>query len=147
MGDLSVAFYKTIKLHSKCVICKNPSIQWHHVSPKHKIDEVAKVAHRGDLTAVMAELNKCIPLCQVHHTGVHKGVIPGYLDGKYDKGGIGFDDYARPFMPYLNFFARRHRRVLLDFYVDHIEREHRAYLPVLQSIGFKLPHTLKWESP
>jgi hypothetical protein len=141
MSDLATVFYKTIKHNSSCVICKSPQIQFHHVLREEKIDEVGKIAKMGDLAATIQEVQKCLPVCQPHHTAIHKGIIPGYLRGNYDNGRRGDDSAAQQFMPYLNWFARKKKHILLEFYRDHIDREHQALWPVFNAAGLALPRS------
>lgn len=131
MSELAVIFYKAVKHNSHCVICKGPGVQWHHVRPADKINEVCKVAKHGDLTATVQELDKCIPLCQVHHSAVHKGIIPGYLDGRHDNGLPSFSWAAQPYMPYTRWFARRKQRVIREFVNDYIDRDRAAVAPLI----------------
>jgi hypothetical protein len=141
MSELAVVFYKTIKHNSCCVICQASSPQFHHVLRSEKIAEVHKVAKMGDLQATIDEFQKCIPLCQVHHTAVHKGVIPGYLRGEYDNGRRADDSAAQQYMPYLGWFARRKKHVLLEFYRDQVERNHGALAPIFSAAGLCQPRT------
>lgn len=97
----------------------------------------------GDLVATIEEFNKCIPLCQVHHTAVHKGVIPGYLRGTYDNGRPANDDFAKPFMPYINWFANRKKHVILDFYRDQVERNHGALAPIFSAANLQIPKSAR----
>lgn len=143
MSDIAVVFYKIVKHHSKCLICGSPNTQFHHVCPKQKLSEVFRVASNGDLFACMEELNKCVPLCDPHHRGVHKGTIPGWLDGKHDNGTTSQAFAARQHMPYLGHFARRHPQVVLQFYRDYIEREHLAIAPLLSALGQDIPKNLR----
>lgn len=142
MSELAIVFFKTIKHNSSCVICHAPSPQFHHVNPSEKISEVAKVARMGDLKSTIEELNKCINLCQVHHTAVHKGVLPGFLNGFYDNGRRADDYYARPFMPLVEKFAHKKKKVMLKFYTDHIQREHAALWPLFNAAALPIPRDM-----
>ena len=126
MSELATVFYKVVKHHSNCLLCKAPNPQFHHVKPADKLSEVFKIASNGDLGATIDEINKCVPLCDPHHKSVHRGTIPGWLDGKYDNGGASHAFAADQYRPYVQYFASRHPQIILRFYRDYIEREHVA---------------------
>lgn len=139
MSELATVFYKVIKHNSYCVICGSPDIQFHHVNPAQKLSEIYRVAKMGDMRATITELQKCIPLCQIHHTAVHKGQILGYLDGKFDNGGKSTAHNAAKFMPYLSVFARANRSVIFNFYSDYITREELPVIDILKEANLPVP--------
>lgn len=138
-----MVFYKVVKHHSHCLLCKAPNPQFHHVTPKEKLSEVYKIAMNGDLTAVIDEINKCVPLCDPHHKGVHRGTIPGWLDGRYDNGGLSHAFAAAQYKPYLQYFSSHHPQIILRFYRDYIERDHEAMAPLMRSLGQAVPRQMR----
>lgn len=139
MSELAVIFAKVVRHHSHCVVCKANGPQYHHVDPSTKLSEVSRVARTGDLSLTIKEINKCIPLCQTHHTAVHKGVIPGYLDGKYDNGMSSEATFARQYMPYMKWFAHRKKHVLMEFYREFVEKDGDAIMSVFNAANLSLP--------
>ena len=139
MSDLAMDFYRAVKHHSSCLICGGPGVQFHHCRPVDKIAEIHKIAKHGDLTSTIDEMQKCVTLCDAHHRAVHRGVIPGWLDGHHDNGKPSTAFAAAPFMPYLVWFGRKHPHVLKRFHRDYIDRDHRALWPVFNAAGIALP--------
>lgn len=144
MSELAIVFYKIVKHNSKCLICGSPSIQMHHVCPKEKISEVFRIASSGDLKSTIREINKCVPLCDPDHRAVHKGIIPGWMEGPYD-GGHGFSKAfaAEKYRPYLQYFSKRHPQTILRFYDEYIHREHDALFPLIDGLGRDIPKSLR----
>lgn len=141
MSELAVVFYKIIKHHSHCLMCGSPQTQFHHVCPEEKIAEVYKVASKGDLFATIKEIDKCVPLCDPDHRAVHKGRIPGWMNGKHDNGRLSQAFMAAQYMPYTIWFTRHHPHIVKRFYRDYIDREHEAVLPLLNQCGIPFPKT------
>lgn len=111
--DLCMAFYRAVKERSRCIVpkCKCHDTQMHHVHPRDKIAEIIKLVRLGDFSLVVAEFNKCIPLCDKHHRQVHTGARTGYLVGQFDNHIPTYDDKkARKFMPYLSHIGMDARR-------------------------------------
>jgi hypothetical protein len=98
--DLTRSFYKAVKEQSSCLICDTDrNVQFHHVDPSKKVSEVGKIAMFGDPESLVAELNKCVTLCEKHHQYVHGGMINGWLKGRFNNGKISNDNIAIQFMP------------------------------------------------
>ncbi len=100
-SSLTWAFYQAVKERSFCLICNTPDHQFHHTRPAHKIAEIGKLARLGNMDLLKHEFEKVVPLCDVHHRGVHRGHIDGWMDGVNDKGKLSNDHKARRFMPWL----------------------------------------------
>lgn len=143
MSELSLVFYKVIKHHSHCLICNAPQIQMHHVAPREKISEVYKIAANGDMAATINEINKCVPLCDPHHRAVHKGNIPGWLDGKHDNGRSSDSFMVQQYRPYLVWFGKHHPHILKRFHRDYVEREHMALSGLFNQCGIALPRSFR----
>ena len=140
MPELAHAFYKAVKNDSRCLVCDYQGVQFHHVKPENKISEMRRIAMTGDLKATIEELNKCVPLCHVHHLAVHKGVIGGWLDGRYENGSKSMDYKAQEFMPYLGYLAKIRPHVFTRFYTEHVEREQKTIAALFNDVGIAIPN-------
>lgn len=154
MSELSLIFCKVVKHNSKCMVCgSSENLQWHHWDRKEKVDTIHRIAKSNNLQAVIAELNKCIPVCDYDHKRIHKGHLDGWMRGEFDNGKPSSDRYAAMYSPYLSWFAKRKPHILLDFHREHIEPQHLSLLglfniealgaarkPVLMSVSCKQPH-------
>jgi hypothetical protein len=144
MSDVSLAFYRAIKQSSRCMVCGSVEhLQMHHILPAHKVSEIIKIAKTGDLPATVAELQKTIPVCEFDHKRIHKGQLRGWLDGHFDNSKPSTAEYAYQYSPYLNWLARKRPEVMLQFYRDYIEKNHRALWPIFNSAGIALPPSLR----
>jgi hypothetical protein len=136
LSELSTVFYKTVKHHSTCLICGTAKdIQFHHVCPSDKIAEVSKVAKANELRATIEEMNKCVPLCDVHHKAVHRGLRHGWLSGQFDNGQASYPDQAARFMPYLPWFFHKNPTVLINFYRNMVDRDVQATRQLMIEAG------------
>ena len=125
MSDVGIAFYKAIKRNSSCLVCQAPEVTFHHVTPSEKLDNVGKIAQRGGLIDLVAEFNKCVPLCWTHHKEVHTGLRQGWLNGLTDRGLQSHHLIAQRYMPYVTWFNRRNPLPLENvkkYYVDDVEK-------------------------
>lgn len=140
MSEIALQFYKHIKHNSKCMVCgSNEHLNFHHVKPADKITEIFKIVSQGDLQATVEEMQKCVPLCEFDHKRVHQGKLHGWLDGYYDNGKPSNARLAYQYAPYLNWIARKKPQVLVEFYRDHIERNHSALWPIFNSNSLPVP--------
>ncbi len=131
-GDLSVAFYKTIKHHSSCLVCHSKkNLTFHHVKPEQKVNELHKVARNYPFRSLVEEFNKCVPLCWGHHLEVHKGTRQGWMSGHFDNGKPSHAAVASRFMPYLNYLAARSPDIFMGFYNDHVREAKDALSDIL----------------
>jgi hypothetical protein len=122
MSQLAQVFYHAVKAESKCLICgTSHDLNMHHVKPADKVSELRRIAINGDLKATIEELNKVVPLCQTHHLAVHKGIIGGWLDGKYESGSKAQAYKAKEFMPYLGYLAKIKPHLFTNFYSQYID--------------------------
>lgn len=136
MSELSILFYKTVKHNSACMICgTNNNLQFHHVEPADKISEVHKIAKNNDLATTIAEMNKCLPICDSDHRGIHKGLRRGWLKGHFDNGKPSNALFALPYLPYLPWFAKQKPHVIFEFYRHNVEASHNAVWPLLGGTG------------
>lgn len=106
--DMTYDFYRAVKSSSSCLVpkCGIRDIQFHHVKPADKRIEVGRVARYGTLEELLAELHKCVPLCDQHHREVHSGYRKGWLVGRFNNGFPTEDDSeARRHMPFKPFFT------------------------------------------
>lgn len=118
-------------------------LNFHHIRPVDKITEILKVARHGDMVATVNEIQKTIPVCEFDHKRIHKGQLRGWLDGQFDNGKPSTAEYAYQYSPYLNWLARKRPEVMMEFYRDYIEKNHRALWPVFNSAGIALPPSLR----
>lgn len=136
MSDLAVAFYKTVKHNSHCLICSGVrDLQFHHVCPSEKITEIHKIAKNAELIKVIEELNKCVPLCDTDHRAVHRGNRNGWLKGQFDNGKQSQALEAFAFLPYLPWFFKQKPHVLIRFYKDTLERDVTAIKELSSAVG------------
>lgn len=136
MSELATQFYKHTKHNSRCMVCGSVEhLNFHHIKPADKVTEILKVARWGDLPATISELNKTIPVCEHDHKRIHKGNLRGWLDGHFDNGKPSTAEYAMQYSPYLNWLARKRPEVMLQFYRNYIEKNHRALWPIFNSAG------------
>lgn len=140
MSELAIIFYKHVKHNSKCMVCGSAEcLNFHHIRPADKTMEILKIARHGDLPSTIAELEKCIPVCEFDHKRIHKGQLQGWLDGHFDNGRPSHAAHAMQYAPYLQWLARKRPEVMLQFYRDYIEKNHRALWPVFNAAGIALP--------
>jgi hypothetical protein len=133
MSDVGVAFYKAVKQTSNCLVCHtHRDLTFHHVEPAKKLSEVHKVARNGGLFTLMAEFNKCVPLCWEHHAEVHKGMRPGWLLGLTNQDKQSHSLIAQRFMPYIPYWAARNQPVVARLYQDHVTDGHNVIGPLLK---------------
>jgi hypothetical protein len=78
-------------------------LEFHHVDPKSKINNVATIARTGTIEQLLTEMKKCVPICTAHHKRIHRGHIKGWLKGQFDNGKISDDREARRYMPFVPF--------------------------------------------
>jgi hypothetical protein len=129
MSDVGFAFYKAVKRNSFCLVCENSEVTFHHVNPSEKLDTIGKIAQRGALIDLVAEFNKCVPLCWTHHREVHSGLRQGWLDGLTDKGKQSHHLIAQKYMPYVPWFNHKNPLPLAQvrkLYVDDIDKVFRG---------------------
>lgn len=132
MSELALQFYKHVKHNSHCLICLSSyNLNFHHVEPAQKVSEVFKVAKNGDLAATIAELQKCVPVCDPDHRAIHRGLRRGWLAGQFDNGKPSDATHALPYMPYLSWLARQKPRVFSEFYRDNIQSAHNIMWPFI----------------
>lgn len=142
MSELAMVFYKHVKHNSHCMVCGSAEhVTFHHIKPADKVTEILKVARWGDMVATVSELNKTIPICEHDHQRIHKGNLRGWLDGHFDNGRPSTAEYAYQYSPYLNWLARKRPEVMLQFYRDYMEKNHRALWPVFNAAGIALPRS------
>jgi hypothetical protein len=124
MSDVGIAFYKAVKCHSVCLVCKDPQVTFHHVTPAEKLDTVGRIAMSGRLIDLVEEFNKCVPLCWTHHKQVHTGFRNGWMNGWTNRGKQSHHLIAQRYMPYIPFFNRQNPLVLEQvrkIYVDDVD--------------------------
>ena len=73
-SNLDLAF-KEFKNQSCCSVCgykQNTSVlHFHHINPKHKVDEIGKLISGKDYYSIIAEMTKCTILCANCHSVFH----------------------------------------------------------------------------
>jgi hypothetical protein len=107
------------------------NIQFHHIFPAEKVSEVHKIAKSGDLKATIAELDKCLPVCDPDHRAIHKGLRRGWLSGQFDNGKPSDALLALPYMPYLPWLAKQKPRVFQEFYRQNVQSAHDVLWPFI----------------
>jgi len=131
MSELALIFYKHIKHNSRCMVCSsNEHLNFHHVKPADKLSEIFKVTNMGDLDMTIAEMQKTIPLCEFDHRRVHTGRLNGWLDGHFDNGKPSSAHLAMQYTPYITWLAKRKPHIVVDFYRDYVDKNHRALMGV-----------------
>jgi hypothetical protein len=61
-----------------CTICDEASpecIDFHHLDPKQKEDNISGIHYFGSLKRAVREMEKCIPVCANCHRKIHAGTI------------------------------------------------------------------------
>lgn len=108
MVSLTYEYYRAVKSSSSCLVpkCGIREIQFHHVIPATKKDSVSNIARTGTIDELIAELEKCVPVCDQHHKDIHNGRRVGWLKGKFNGGQVTNDmSVAARYMPYKPFFT------------------------------------------
>lgn len=146
MSEIAIVFYKHIKHNSRCMVCGSVEhVTFHHIAPRDKVTEIFKVAVHGDLPATVEEIQKTVPICEHDHKRIHKGNLRGWLDGHFDNGKPSTAEYAMQYSPYLNWLARKRPEVMLSFYRNYIEKNHRALWPIFNSAGLGIARNPRLE--
>lgn len=102
MSNLAFEFYRAVKSKCQCIICStSDGITFHHIDPTKKKNSVSSLARYGTLTELVAEINKCLPLCVDCHKKAHTGHHNGWLKGHFNNGVPSQDWKAVAHMPML----------------------------------------------
>jgi len=66
-------WYKNLKAQSCCHMCGGRKyLQYHHIDPTKKVDNVARLVHaNASKEVILEEITKCVLLCRRCHCRVH----------------------------------------------------------------------------
>ena len=71
-------YLEFIKSHFKCTQCSESytkCLEFHHLDPSSKIDDISKTLHNGSIKKLTEEIFKCTILCSNCHKKVHGNVL------------------------------------------------------------------------
>jgi len=74
----NIKYVQDYKSANPCIVCKEAEpicLDFHHVDPSEKTENVSSLLRKGSINAVKEEIAKCVMLCANCHRKLHAGVI------------------------------------------------------------------------